>query len=281
MVNRRVMVDAHEAKQQVTVFTALLAFVGLVLLILLMLEPPSKFLWLHLPEMAFLQFPWRLLMVLAGVLALTLALGLAHVKMSAPVAAGLGLICVAALTFSISKHYLYKCDPEEVPAMVARLFRTSHGVSPTDEYTPNGADNDQLRFDDPAYWLTTDPHAFAPWTTPNPNATQPDVDFGQPPPEQTLSDQAPRHLVLDLPQAETLVLNLRDFHNWQVTRNGSEVPSHLQRDDGLIAIALPAGPSTIDVHWRSSGDRYVGGAITFVGLNILLFCIFGSRRIVL
>jgi hypothetical protein len=240
----------------------------------------SQPIWMHLPELAFLQFPWRWLMVLAATAALTLALAfnrLHELRIALPLATA----AVLTLTFSLSHHYLYACETNETPRATAQLYNTSHGTPPTDEYTPGIADNDILRFDSPAYWLTTNPEAFAPQTIPNPNATQPDIDFGTPPPNETVSQPAPHHFTLNTPKPEYLILNLRDYPNWQVTRNQTEHPAHIQRDDGLLAIALPAGSSTIDITWHTGADRELGTAISLLALALFGICIHRSRKIVL
>jgi len=281
--------------------TALIAF---------LLIPISTPIWNHLPNLAFLQFPWRLLTILAAILAFTLAL-LFNPRQTQPeqatpnqattqVPRGFSLgshpsgkkgalapeerlfaitILLAPLALTLLCIHLYRqpCDPADTPTAVAQSFTTHHGVAPTDEYTPNLADNDTLRANDPAYWLSTDPQAFAPNTTPNPAATDPTYNSDDPPAD-TLSSNAPTHLTLNLPQPETLILNLRDFPDWRVTRNTTERPPHLQRDDGLLAIALPAGPSTIDIAWHRTADQQLGDLITFLAFTSLVWLLFSKRR---
>ena len=53
----------------------LIPLATLTLTITLLLTPLTTFIWSHAPELTFLQFPWRLLAILAAVLALTIALG--------------------------------------------------------------------------------------------------------------------------------------------------------------------------------------------------------------
>ena len=251
---------------------------ALTLAIAFLLVPISTPLWRHLPDLAFLQFPWRLLTLLSAVLAFAIALLLPRgenlrnpLLIAAP---------VCALVLSLLGITLYRqlCDDTDLPAATASLFNTHHGVTPTDEYTPNGADNDVLRSNDPGYWLTNDPAGFAPGTLPNLGDTDPsfadDLD-----PEQTVSTEAPQHLVLNLPQPETLVLNLRDFPDWRLTRNGSELPPHVERDDGLLAIALPAGPSTLDITWKYTLDQKLGLAITACALAAFGLTFRRSRKI--
>ncbi|HEY1743533.1 MAG TPA: hypothetical protein VGG18_10240 [Granulicella sp.] len=251
---------------------------ALTLAIAFLLVPLSTPLWRHLPDLAFLQFPWRLLTILSAVLAFAIALLLPRgenlrspLLIAAPV-------CALALSLLGISLYRQPCDDTDLPAATASLFNTHHGVTPTDEYTPNQADNDVLRSNDPGYWLTTDPTGFAPGTLPNLGDTDPsfadDLD-----PEQTISAQAPQHLVLDLPQPETLILNLRDFPDWRLTRNGSELPPHLQRDDGLLAVALPAGASTLDIAWEYTLDQKLGLTITACALALLGLTLRRSRKI--
>ena len=236
--------------------------------------------WNHLPELAFLQFPWRLLSVLAVVLALAIALLLRGVSLRNTVAMPLALGLFAAILTFIGIHtYRQHCDPEDLPITRAQQFATHHGVDPTDEYTPNKADNDFLRADDPAYWLSTDPAAFAPGTTPNPAATDPNYN-GEP--SDTLSAEAPLHLKLTLAQPQTLILNLRDYPAWDIAVNNPpqmdpDHPRHIQRDDGLIAIPLRAGDNTIDITWRRTADQQLGLLISVLAACIYAALIFFSR----
>ena len=242
---------------------------GITLLIAFLLIPVSTPVWLHLPELAFLQFPWRMLTVLSAVLGLTVALLLGRWSGSRWVVLGVSLVCPVLLSLLCIPLYRQPCDVGDLPASMAQAFQTHHGVGPTDEYAPVGADNDFLRADDPAYWLASDPQAFAPGTVANPAATDPNYDSDTLP-SDTLSAEAPRHLALELPQASFLVLNLRDFADWRVTLNGSAAAvARVQRDDGLMAFALPSGTSTIDIRWRYGWDQMVGFGVSGVALVIL------------
>jgi hypothetical protein len=262
----------------------LLAVLTFVLTFLLV--PLSTPIWQHLPELAFLQFPWRLLTILAAVLCLGIALLLSapsqpgapfmpqlHRGMGGVATLLAALLCPLLLAFLCFHLYGQACAPTDRPGAVAALFRTHHGAAPTDEYTPTDADNDSLRSDDPAFWLASDPQAFAPHTIPNPNATNPDYDKPTPI-DQTVSEHAPTHLTLHLAQPKDLVLNLRDYPDWRVTVNSPhqmdpDQPTHIQRDDGLLAIALPAGASTVEIAWRHTPDQELGDALSLCALLAL------------
>jgi len=247
------------------------------LVIVLLLVPLSTPLWQHLPELAYLQFPWRLLTVLAVVLALALALFFNRLTRAIP--SWTALVFTLALTVLGYRLYAHPCDPSGGPAAIAALFRTHHGVLPTDEYTPTDADNDVLRTNLPGYWLAADPNASAPNTTPTAAELNPSLqtDDTPVPNAQTLSTPAPHHLSLNLTLPATLILHLRDYPNWHITRNGNPVLPRLQRDDGLLAIQLPAGPSIIDITWHRTWDQNLGLALSLCGL-LALGLTFRSRR---
>ena len=274
------------------------------LLITFLLVPLSTPLWNHVPELAFLQFPWRLLTILSAVLCLGIAILLnnllgapsmtrAGVPGGRSLSAGLehrrgmggvtiSIMLAIPLMLSAIGYHLYAqgCDPADMPGFITAIVATHHGVMPTDEYTPLNADNDVLRTDNPGYWLAATPGAPAPNTHPTAAELNPSLlsDDEEPPLSQTVSTPAPHHLELNLSQQEDLILNLRDYPDWQVTRNGAAITPHLQRNDGLLAIALPAGASTIDIRWRETRDQQLGLALS--GCGLLAFGLtFRSRRI--
>ena len=272
---KRQLTDTDAATSPLPILAAL------TLCIAFLLTPISLPLWHHLPELAFLQFPWRLLCVLGSTLALTIALALRSIPTTKALLAStsiLALVFVGSMTAWKVLAFRQPCDALDLPFVRAQLFVSHHGVEPTDEYTPTNADNDVLRWDDPAYWLASNPAAFAPGTVPNPAATILNYDV-PPPTEQTVSGVAPRHLQLDLLQPETLVLNLRDFPAWRVFHNGTLITQHLQRDDGLLAIALPAGTSVVDVRWHRTWDQILGDVLSLLALLGLGALLLRSRTI--
>lgn len=258
--------------------TALLTSSVLAAFVMLMLWHFTLPLWRLLPELAFLQFPWRLLSVLGCVLGLAVGLALVRSRLTFAVTAAIALAITSSATFFAAMPFRQGCEANDLLPALMPLFQTHHGAAPTDEYTPTEADNDQLRWDDPAWWLATNANAPGPNTVPNPAATI--LDYDQPPPlEQTVSGPAPMHLQLHLPQPEDLILNLRDYPTWRVTVNGNSHPAHLQRDDGLLAVALPAGDDTVDVRWHTLPDMWIGDALSLVALGTAGWMHRRSRRI--
>ena len=232
--------------------------------------------WHMLPELAFLQFPWRWLAVLGCVFGAGVALLLRGVRVPA-VAAVLGSLALGAASSPVAMvPFRQGCEVHELPGDRIALFAAHHGVEATDEYTPNTADNDQIRWDNPAWWVATDPNAPGPNTVANPAATIENYDT-PPPLDQTISGRAPSRLHIDASAPEDLVLNLRDYPAWDVTVNGTTA-KHLQRDDGLIAVPLPAGSNDIAIHWRRMPDVWLGDGLSLTALCFTCALAWQQRR---
>jgi hypothetical protein len=236
--------------------TLLTSLAILTIAITLLLTPLSAFIWNHAPELVFLQFPWRILAVLAAVLGLTIALALTPLSLKPASITAITLATAAALTYPAYTVFHQTCDAEDTVHARLALFHSNQGTDPTDEYTPVPADNDSLAHTDPPYWLSPDPNA-----KPTANAAP---------------GPAPTHLTLNSPVPEDIILNLRDYPVWHITLNGTPVTTHIQRDDGLITLPISAGPSTIDINYARMPDQTVGDLITAIAL-ITLTVLLGRR----
>lgn len=224
----------------------------LALILVFLLTPLSAFVWSHVPEMAFLQFPWRLLAIFAAIFALVAATWLSRFNTYSYRAITLASLLIAAV-FVIPSYHIFRqqCDSEDTVAGRLAVFRSANpGTDPTDEYTPNTADNDALVHTNPPYWLVQEPNAPAPTNS------------------GSIPGPAPRTLDLNLATPQVLVLNLRRYPAWDVREQGAEA-SIADRDDGLIAIPLPAGPTHIQIRWRTS-NRIYGGALSLLSLALLM-----------
>lgn len=219
--------------------------------VVLMLTPLSLPLWMHAPQASFLQFPWRLLAILAPVCAVAVAALVTHLQLKFVPTAIAAAILVTALTFPAVHVFRQPCDAEDTASARLALFHSDAGTDPTDEYTPKTADNDWLKSNNPPYWVAASP-AYAP-----PASAQP--------------GPAPMHLQLAASRAEYLILNLRDYPAWHIDLNGLPAPARARRHDGLIAIPIPAGPSTIDLHYAHTLDQTLGDVVSLLALAVFLF----------
>ena len=213
--------------------------------IAVLLTPMALPLWRFAPELAFLQFPWRFLAILAPVMALAVALAMRNLSLRLPISIAISLAVAAALSFSAYASFAQTCDPTDTPQAQLALFQSGAGTDPTDEYTPVTADNDSLHPGSSPFALSPPIASINPATGP-----------------------APNHLDLDLNAPEQLLLNLRDYPAWLVTRNGLPIREHIPRDDGLLSIELPTGHSHIEVSYRTTLDERIGDVISTVALCI-------------
>ncbi len=235
----------------------LLSLAILTIAITLLLTPLTSIIWNHAPELIFLQFPWRLVAILAAVSALAIALTLTQLNLTPTSTTALTLIIAGALTYPAYRIFHQACDPEDTVSARLALFRSNQGTEPTDEYTPITADNDSLAQTNPPYWLAPDLNAKAPAnSTPGP---------------------APTHLTLTSSSLQTLILNLRGYPAWRITVNGAPINNthkpENQRDDGLMALAISAGTSTIDIAYAQTPDQTIGDAISISSLILLVFLV--------
>lgn len=237
----------------------LLPLAILATVIALMLTPLSAPLWNHFPQLGFLQFPWRLVAILAAVFALSVAIALAHFPLKSANAVSIAVIATLLFTIPAYRAFNQRCYPEDtLPERLAIFHSTNPGTDPTDEYTPITADNDALAQTNPGYWLATASNALAP--------------------KDTAPAPAPQHIDLTLTTPQILILNLRDYPAWRITRNGSVIATHLHRSDGLIAFHLPAGASHIDVAWMTLPDQSIGYTVSALAAILLLVLSLRSRK---
>jgi hypothetical protein len=216
-----------------------------------LLTPLSLPLWNHTPQATFLQFPWRLLAVLAPVFAISAGAGFDRLTPKLAPAAVAAVLIAVVLSHPAYHFFHQPCDPEDTAPARLALFHSNDGTDPTDEYTPIGADNDALVAHNPPYRLATSP--------------------ADPPPAGARPGLAPMHLTVTAPREEALILNLRDYPAWRIDRNGVRQSARTPRPDGLIAILIPAGQSIINVRYAHTFDETVGDAATVLAIAIFLF----------
>jgi uncharacterized membrane protein len=231
----------------------LIALTTLSTIIAFLLTPLSAPLWRLAPELPFLQFPWRFLALLTPMLALAFVLLLRGIRVTRTQTLSISLVLAATLIVSGYRAFRQRCYPEDTVTARLAVYHSPLGSDPTDEYTPRTADNDALSQSNPPYWIADTPNA-------------------KPPANSTA---APLHWPLDLisPTEQLLILNLRDYPAWRITLNQHLVTERLPRDDGLIAIPIPAGPAHLEISYARSADQTTGWAISALSLAGLAFLI--------
>jgi hypothetical protein len=252
--------------------------------ILFLLLPASDAVWNWLPELRFLQFPWRWLLVLEAPMGVFFAAALACYRFWQR--AAVLVVCTAVflgLTSFAGTDFFQKCDDEDAVAGMLETYHSGAGFPGTDEYEPIGADNSILATGLPLACLSGDPSAVmgvmatdaAADDQPVWNAAQGSCqatfgtsqDSGHPIPHRS----RPEHLRIDglAPHSGFLILRLRTYPAWRVTVNGTPVSTVVPRDDGLMDVPVPQGPFNLAVDWTTTTDALVGRWLTGLALVLL------------
>ncbi|HUB18928.1 MAG TPA: 6-pyruvoyl-tetrahydropterin synthase-related protein [Acidobacteriaceae bacterium] len=250
------------------------------LFILFLLFSWSDPLWRHLPELRYLQFPWRWLLVLGLVFAALAGLALRREQATRRAIARRGVVVLLfACGMALLSSFLFwqPCDDQDnVAAQIAAFHST--GFEGTDEYTPAAAHNDAVQQNLPPIRVLNSVDAEEPSDFDNPPWT--------PDPSQQISAQirierwSPERCVASIATAAPgyAVLRLMDYPAWQVTLNGSALRARPHRIDGLLVVPIAAGTTRIDIRWRITPDQAAGIALSLVALAITLALAWKGRR---
>lgn len=272
------------AARRATASQARIALTSLLPLILFLQFPASEAVWRRAPQLKFLQFPWRWLLVIGVAACVLIAIALDAPKTAADSSrfswrrrAVVGL-AVLVLVGGGERAFFQPCDDEDAVAARAAVFRagpTAAGVEGTDEYTPRGADNSAIQQDLPFVRVvkgsqddevqndggsqTENPE----WGADSAVSTPADV---------SVKERNTEHWILRIQSAAGgyAVLRLMDFPAWQVRLNGKAVASRPQRDDGLMTIPLIAGANVIEVRWKTTRGAIAGFVITAAAVLMLI-----------
>ncbi|MGP8225465.1 MAG: hypothetical protein ACLQGT_04850, partial [Terracidiphilus sp.] len=256
--------------------------------VLLLQFPFSRPLWNLLPEMRFLQFPWRWLEVLEAPMGLFVAAALwpgDAARRWRRIAMGCACAAVfVAITAYAAQDFYQVCDDEDAVTPMLNAYRAGQGFIGTYEYEPIGADNSEVATGLPQACLVSDPAIVLGKETDDPDAP-PVWDPAQGSCEATFGAAAssrPEHLriVGTIEHAGYLVLRLRSYPAWLVRVNGravsslshglaSRLPSRPPaRADGLMAVPVPQGEINLTVDWLATPDVILSRWLS--GLSVLL-----------
>ena len=253
---------------------------ALLIPVLFLLQLPiSAPIW-NLPKLSFLQFPWRWLMVFAVPYAIFLAaatpFGSHRSRLLSPIAWVAILLTFTGLASLICFQY---CDDEDDVHSQILTFKAGSGVAGTDEYAAAASDNSLIASGLPDGCLVSDP-------------TQElgESDSGSAPvwyAEQGSCDDTytaqlwqneHKRLQIDSDHDGFVVLRLSRYPSWRITVNGTAPAQLPQREDGLTAVPITAGPSTIEVRWTDQPDVLVGRWISAISLLLLAALWLAERR---
>jgi hypothetical protein len=235
------------------VFVAMLALSAVAIVLML---PITSIFWRYLPELRFVQFPWRWMSIVAlGATMFTASSACGRMRWV--------WMLFAALAIFGSAHYLVKhawWDTEDMPTLQAAI-QDGTGFEGTDEYDPAGDDHGDLQQNLPRAFLVSD--AGKPEAGSNAKIVI----------EQWTAEHRSVRVITAKP--DRVELRLLNYPAWRVTVNGSAVSVRHPEGTGQMIVPVPAGASELRVDFTRTSDRVLAGWISIVSAVTslsLLFC---------
>lgn len=222
----------------------------LAVMCLLLMLPVTSLAYRLMPDLRFVQFPWRWLMVVGAAYAVFVVTAVLEFRGKSWFYAMLFAGLIAGCNLALQPH----CSPADTPFMISNLYHTGYGYMGTDEYVPAGGDNYEIKPDFPEFRLRGEDGGTFPAGA---QVTHLHTSTYR------------KNLTVESPQPLRVVLRLMNYPAWQVTLNGRSVIPQSDDPTGRMVIALPAGHSEVEVRFVRTPDRWLGDGISVAALIFL------------
>jgi 6-pyruvoyl-tetrahydropterin synthase related domain len=211
--------------------------------VLLLMLPVSSVIWSYLPELRFVQFPWRWMSVLAvGAALFTAATARGRWRWILPLTAA--FLTVGCGRY-VAKHTWW--DTEDMPTLRAAIA-SGEGFEGTDEYDPARDDRSELPQKRLRAWLASaETHAD-------------EKEDGQIFADVWTAEQ--RILRVKAKRPGRLAIRLLDYPAWRATVDGKSVAIERAPGTARMIVEVPAGESRIELRFTRTWDRALGGSIS-------------------
>jgi hypothetical protein len=224
---------------------------------LLMLRFTSIF-WQLLPELRFVQFPWRWMSLLAVPFAVFLGSAMGRKRWGWVWAVTTFALIGGSWVVLVQRAWW---DTEDIPAL-RQAIANGEGFDGTDEYDPAGDDHTNIPSKSPEVTVVdTD-------SIPGPNSV----------PKIQVDRWSPEDKEVSVSSREPFFLGLRllNYPAWRAEVNGTVVTPQRGDDFNQVIVPVPAGESHIRVRFVRTLDRSLGADISLVTVFFLLWL--GTRR---
>lgn len=215
--------------------------------IVLLMLPLSMPLWKYLPQLRFVQLPWRWLLCMNVAFALFASMGVR--RWMARVAVALTMLIGLAAVWRFVQPPWWD-DREDVVNMNVSV-QNGDGYESVYEYIPRGGNVEAI---DKGAALVSCAQCSR------------EIAIDRWDPEEKLFH-------VDVNQPTEVTLRLFDYPSWDVEVNGKSVVAEKEEDTGQMLIPIQQGQSVVRVIFRRTWDRRVGAIISAVAF-ITLFLLF-------
>jgi hypothetical protein len=235
--------------------TIVITFTAIMLVCVYMIHPASRWIWDHGGPLTYLQFPWRLLVLisfgtsmLAGASLLLVGSHKARVTMWWALVA---LVVAMNVGWFRPRQFVYV----DQPSLLSGLSWDRLKMSAIWDFLPNSA---QVAPGHPTSSIIeevsgnsrlTDIQAGSNWVTFN-AASQADA---------------------------TIQIDRYEFPTWEVKVDGQSVPHAYNTVTGLINVSLPPGVHTVEARLRNTPVRTAANALSVAALVVCAVMLMGAR----
>ena len=247
--------------------------------------PVSLPVWNLLPKFRFLQFPWRLLLVVEAPMAVFFAAAIWPRRSARRWQRGV-VVAFCAVFFSGSvmfatRTFFLECHPVELLPNLLAKYDSGAGFWGADEYAPPGSDGSVVASGLPDACLSRDfDTTLGISAKPDANpAWRPEQGSCEATVAAKLRQVEHLRIATVTSHAGYLILRLRSYPAWRVTVNG-RIPTNLpRRGDGLTVVPVPQGSVDLTADWITTDDVIVGRWLSVLVLLLLTALCFLERRI--
>ena len=212
----------------------------------------SLILWEHLPKLAFVQFPWRWMAILAVPYGFFAAAAVRRWRPGWAWAVVVVIVSTGTAAFLVHRAWW---DSNDIPVL-REAIASGRGFDGTDEYDPAKDDHTDLPANAPPAQIL--PREAAATTAPEAK-----IQIVRWTAEQ-------KDLTVTSPQPLRLAVRLLDYPAWRIEVNGRRVTSQPQETTARIILPLPTGTQHINIRFARTQDRVLGGIISTVGFLLLI-----------
>lgn len=216
-------------------------------------------LWVYLPKLRFVQFPWRWMSMIAVVASCFLALVIEKRRGWLWFAA-LFLLTLPLATFLVENTWW---DQDEMPTL-RDAMTSGHGFEGTDEYDPLGDDHLDLPLNE---FLAR----ALPGDGENSSAPQASLEI-----QRWTAEQ--KQIRLDAKSPTRIALRLLNYPAWRVEVNGKAIQPERMDDVNEMVVPVEPGSSVIRVQFMRTADRLAGGAISSLSGFLAALLLWRERK---
>lgn len=211
----------------------------------------SHLLWQYLPELRFVQLPFRWLLTMNAALAMLLAMATERWNRNWTRTSRLLVSAVLLAVLIVAGHRIQPPWWEKAADIreMSDAVDDGSGYEGTDEYVSAGVDPYELNKDLPRISDGT-------------GASVPN--------EMLAWDATEKHFTVHAAVAQNLTVRLLSYPAWEVVVNGNPTATGKTDVTGVIVVPVAAGDNDIRIHFRRTSDRVVGNIVSLISLTVFV-----------